>query len=91
MILWADIYQPRTRSRTPTSYQVLLSCPPSFFQESYSKALGRVLQDHFRQGATPLCFPIDNDTCTFPENQQTSGDSGTRDLLSEALAIFSHP
>ncbi len=51
-----------------TSYQEY-EHPPGFFQESSSKAFGRVLRDRFQQGATPLCFSTLNSTYVLPKNQ----------------------
>lgn len=74
MILRARLYQLRTRSMASTSYQVCEHAPQVFFKSRTPKR-GRVLQDHFQQGATPLCFSIQHGTQVFAENQQASGDS----------------
>jgi hypothetical protein len=66
-----------------TSYQVCEHAPQVFFKSQAPKR-GRVLQDRFQQGATPLCFSIPNSTYVLNKNQVVG-----RDLLSEALGIFS--
>jgi hypothetical protein len=66
-----------------TSYQVYEHAPQVFFKSQAPKR-GRVLQDRFQQGATPLGFSTYNSRYVLTKNQEVF-----RDLLSEALGIFS--
>jgi len=66
-----------------TSYQVCEHAP-RFFSRVELQSVGRVLRDLFQSGATPLGFSAYNSTCVLVKNQE-----GVRDVLSEALGIFS--
>jgi hypothetical protein len=60
--------------------------PPSFFSRVKLQSNRRVLRDLFQPGATPLGFSIINGTLVLMKNQEVC-----RDILSEAVAIFSRP
>jgi putative transposase len=57
-----------------TSYQVCEHAPQVFFKRQAPKR-GRVLQDRFQQGATPLCLSTYNSTHVLTENQEVRRDS----------------
>jgi len=66
----------------------LIAAPQIFFKSRAPKR-GRVLQDRLQPGATWLPFSTSNDTYVLLKSQQTGRDHGVREILSEALAIFS--